>query len=294
MENTVISFSGGRTSAFMLRRFIDDNGGALPKNIVPIFCNTGKERLETLDFVERCSQRWQVEIVWLEFDNSAMHKFRRVDYASASRNGEPFTELIEKTFMLPNVARRYCTQWLKIVPANRYARHVLGWTPKSGGYENAIGLRADEQRRFRKLSPNPKSTPGEEPIAPLATRGITVEDVMLFWLNERGGVPLKKWLDMPKAERPGWDLELLPDEGNCDLCFLKSKYKLLELMRRRPQDADWWIETERKAIERGKDGSPDLSRFRRNMTYRGMLELSQLPTLFDEYDDGFPDCRCTD
>lgn len=46
----VISFSGGRTSAYMLRRCLD---AGVPDDCYVIFSNTGRELPETLDFVER-------------------------------------------------------------------------------------------------------------------------------------------------------------------------------------------------------------------------------------------------
>ena len=39
-----IHFSGGRTSAYMLRRHLDAYGGTLPEGVRVVFCNTGKER----------------------------------------------------------------------------------------------------------------------------------------------------------------------------------------------------------------------------------------------------------
>ncbi len=45
----LISFSGGRTSAFMLRRILDAGGGTLFPDVKVAFFNTGKERPETLD-----------------------------------------------------------------------------------------------------------------------------------------------------------------------------------------------------------------------------------------------------
>lgn len=101
----VISFSGGRTSGLMLRRVLDAFWGRLPDDIAVVFCNTGKERVETLDEVERCSIEWDVPIVWLEYRRDAKHKFVEVNYATASRNGEPFLELICAKATLPNVAR---------------------------------------------------------------------------------------------------------------------------------------------------------------------------------------------
>lgn len=66
-EPTILSLSGGRTSMMMLGRTLDAHGGTLPEWCKAVFCNTGKERNETLDFVKECSDRWGVEIVWLEY-----------------------------------------------------------------------------------------------------------------------------------------------------------------------------------------------------------------------------------
>jgi argininosuccinate synthase len=41
-EPTVISFSGGRTSAYLLWRVLQSNGG-MPDEAIAVFANTGKE-----------------------------------------------------------------------------------------------------------------------------------------------------------------------------------------------------------------------------------------------------------
>ena len=271
----VVSFSGGRTSGYMLWHVLQAFGGTLPEDVKVIFCNTGKERVETLDFVERCSQRWGVEVVWLEFARWAPHKFIRTDYAAASRNGEPFDQIISAKQVLPNVVMRYCTEWLKVKISNRYVWHVLGWTPKSGGYTNAIGLRADEPRRVARLRASSSAKPGESPTAPLATAGATLRDVTEFW------------------SRQTFDLGLRPDEGNCDLCFLKGQGKLIGILRDHPELADWWIEKERKFV--GKTRLFEAGRFRKNApSYARTLEMAAEPTLFDGPDAYGEDCRCTD
>ena len=65
-EPARISFSGGRTSAYMLWKVLEAHGGVLPDHVVVTFANTGKELPETLDFVHACSVNWGVPIVWLE------------------------------------------------------------------------------------------------------------------------------------------------------------------------------------------------------------------------------------
>ena len=39
----VISFSGGRTSGYVLKHILDGHGGALPSDVRVVFANTGKE-----------------------------------------------------------------------------------------------------------------------------------------------------------------------------------------------------------------------------------------------------------
>jgi 3'-phosphoadenosine 5'-phosphosulfate sulfotransferase (PAPS reductase)/FAD synthetase len=274
-----IAFSGGRTSAYMLRRILDAFGGKLPNDVVPIFCNTGKERRETLGFVERCSVEWDCKVVWLEYRKDAPNKFEEVNYATASRDGRPFDELISTKSMLPNVAHRYCTQWLKIKLNNRYARHVLRFTPDNGGYTNAVGLRYDEPQRAWKLKPDPKSSPGEDPIAPLYWAKVTRQEVMAYW-----------------GQSP-FDLHLKGYQGNCDLCFLKGQGKLMQIMQENPELAQWWIDKEE--IFKGKTHLEEAGRFRKYApSYKATLKMVQeqrlLPFGEDDVDDLASHCHCTD
>jgi hypothetical protein len=107
----LISFSGGRTSAFMLRQILDAHGGTLPDDVVVAFANTGKER------------------------------------------------------------------WTSLMPMAK-ARH-------------------------------------------------TKRDVMAFWAAQ------------------DFDLGMKDYEGNCDLCFLKSRGKLEQIIRDEPGRAEWWSRMER-------------------------------------------------
>ena len=64
--NVLISFSGGRTSAFMLYKILEANNG-LNENVKVVFANTGREMPETYDFVQRCCDEWGVTVTWLEY-----------------------------------------------------------------------------------------------------------------------------------------------------------------------------------------------------------------------------------
>jgi hypothetical protein len=272
----VISFSGGRTSGLMLRRVLDAHGGKLPPGVLPVFCNTGKERAETLDFVEECSRRWAVPITWLEYRHEGgKHAFAAVDYATASRAGEPFAAAIQSRKFLPNPVTRFCTSELKIRTTNRYVRQALGWAE----YDNAVGLRRDEPGRVGRLRSRGNHVPGEEPVCPLYDAGTTLADVMAFW-----------------AAQP-FDLRLRQHEGNCDLCFLKGVAKLRDILERRPDLAGWWIEHEQAVA---KMGTSETARFRSDRpSYAGLLKMVREQRLFDWGGPDEPDelgeaCHCTD
>lgn len=276
-DNTIISFSGGRTSGMMLKIMLDAMGGKLPDHVKVIFCNTGQEREETLNFVNECSVNWGVEIVWLEYQpaEKAKDRWRVVTYETASRNSEPFEALIEQKRYLPNPVKRFCTIELKIRCAKRYAQSVLKWKH----WDVAIGFRADEPSRVAKLS-----FPHKEPFdryAPLYHLGITAKDVGAFWINQ------------------GFDLRL-PNmngktmHGNCKLCFLKGEQTTLRLIAENPSYADWYIEQERKIQSSGQaKGNGD--RFRKDRpSYADLKKIATSQSDFFEFSDDEISCvGCT-
>ena len=129
-EPSCISFSGGRTSAYMLWRFIDANDG-LPDDCIVTFANTGKEAEETLEFVRDCGKYWNVPIVWLEYQwaEETKDRFKVVDFDTAARNGEPFEQMLKAKKYLPSPVQRFCTVELKIRTISNY-HFSIGMTEK--------------------------------------------------------------------------------------------------------------------------------------------------------------------
>lgn len=229
--NVQIAFSGGRTSAYMLRQIIDANGG-LPDRVQVTFQNTGREMPETLDFVAEVGHRWGVNITWLEYRPAAPF-FEIVSHNSASRNGEPFDALIDKKQYLPNQQTRFCTIELKIRTAKRYLVS-LGWKR----WVNATGIRADEPHRLNKPKPKDRWTTWN----PLADAGVSRHDVARFWEAQ----PFD--LRLPNVGGNCW-------LGNCDGCFLKSEANVAAFTREFPDRAAWWEQKERELMPtRGNGG----------------------------------------
>ena len=270
---TCISFSGGRTSAYMLRRVLDANSG-LPDCAVVCFANTGKEEEQTLQFVSECELRWQVPIVWLEYRAEAPG-YAVVSYETASRNGEPFEAAIRKRKYLPNPVTRFCTVELKIRTMHKHLK-ALGWR-EGDGWDQMVGIRADESRRVAKIRARPSpETVKETMILPLADAGVTVQDVIAYW--EASPFDLKL---------PTYNGRTLA--GNCDLCFLKPAGQVLSLIQQRPSRAVWWAKMEALALA----SKPNGALFRSDRpSYAAMASnVIDQSTLFDPNEEAIA-CFC--
>lgn len=313
----VVSFSGGRTSGLMLYRILEAHGGTLPEDVKVIFANTGKERTETLDFVERCAQRWSVNVEWVEYQltppvpcptrcpgwsgmtddektaawdvwHLAMEPHRTPTRQKPWDNG--FCRVGYDTACRDGEPFEECIIAHKMLPnvVTRFCTQELKIRPmnklvKSWGWKHwnvCVGIRADEPRRLAKAR-DAKRRERYEVLHPLAPAKVTLAEVMAFWKSQP------------------FDLELEQGEGNCDQCFLKTPGKRKALMRERPQDAKWWIRMEAAADRRGLAVNPSVALFRKDCArYSALLKQSQeqglLPGMDDDADEPFASCHCTD
>ena len=267
---TCISFSGGRTSAYMLWRVLQSNGG-LPAEAVVCFANTGKEDEATLRFVRDCGEQWGVPITWLEYQREELG-YKVVSFDTASRNGEPFEALLARKQYLPSPVMRFCTVELKIRPMAKYQFDIGITDSKSEGETTAmVGIRADEQRRAAKIP--------DKRRLPLVTAGVTKHDVSAFW-----------------REQP-FDLELpnnngVTMHGNCDLCYLKPTHQVVSLIAEKPERAIWWARMESTHINKAIN---DSGRFRKDRpTYAEMARYAkQQIDMFDRAEEAVA-CFCGD
>ena len=279
-RNRHYAFSGGRSSAYLMHHVVERNGG-LPDGTACIFANTGKEREETLDFVQRCAEEWGITITWLEYQyrpaaaggaSDPKHAYVVVDHAVASRDGQPFEQLIRSKRRVPSTAARFCTTELKVKTAERYLRRACGWSVDSKHYRTVLGIRYDEPRRWRKTLYEQCATE-----YPLVDARVDKADVLRFWRA------------MP------WDLEMAnSDFGNCDLCFMKGRSKVASLAALEPCRVEWWERMEAMAIgwrsARSRGGQVFQGGFDRNWRYSDLAAQGSI-------DYGEPDdvsCFCGD
>ena len=230
------------------------------RDMVVVFANTGEENEQTLDFVNKCDNHFGWNVVWVEAvvnpENRKGTKHKIVTYETASRDGKPFRDVIQK-YGIPNITTPHCSRELKGAAIKSYARSI-GWKHKD--YKTAIGIRADEMDRID------ENYEYKNLYYPLVSFGTTKKYVNRFWR------------EMP------FRLELKGYEGNCKVCWKKSLRKHLQIAKENPQAFDnfrkWEKEfenfTPQSRIDKQKS-KPPFRFFRKKLTVDDIFILSKQP-----------------
>ena len=260
-----ISFSGGRSSAVMLKRCIERHSDT--HDILIVFANTGCEHEETLRFVDAVDRNFaDGKVVWIECVTNGPGVgvgSKVVSFETASRNGEPFKDAIAK-HGIPCTTHPQCSSRLKSEPMLHY-RSSVGWEP--GSYDTAIGIRADECDRMSSKKKENRF------VYPLVSEGWRKRDV-----NEY----------MAQFD---WDLKLPSDAfGNCVWCWKKSLRKLMTVAKESPELFNFPAEMERTFghINRGTQGQPEpRTFFRKRMSAEQIVEMSKTTNFEPWVDEKF-------
>lgn len=212
-KKLLVTFSGGETSAFM--------GQYLNKEfqneyeMLFVFANTGMESNETLDFVNKCEKKFDININWIEakvYHNAKKScGFTKVDYLTATRNTDwklrtdtPFEEVVKK-YGIPNHSRLHCTRELKMNPIKAFAKSVFG----NEKYYLALGIRIDEIDRMNSKKEELRLV---YPLIQKEMKPMTKKHINFWWENQDFRLNLKGY------------------QGNCGACYKKSDNKLMQMV----------------------------------------------------------------
>ena len=262
-----VSFSGGRTSAYMAKWLIDNKRDEYELSF--IFANTGLEHEKTLEFVNECDKRWGLNLVWVEAvvhhgeRKGSTHKI--VSYETASRNGEPFEEVCKK-YGLSNPDFQPCNREMKLNSMRSY---------RSENDHNgliAIGIRVDEIDRMNSNAENLGL------IYPLISMNPTTKAEVRHWWSEQE-----------------FDLEIPEHLGNCVTCWKKSDRKLMTIAKNEPERFDFMKRMEKECGLLGApiydDSGKQVARkwFRNYKTCDDIIASSETP--FVEFVDYMPELQ---
>lgn len=202
----LISFSGGRTSAYMTHLILN---GCLKNQytqkydeIRPVFLNTSCEHSDTYRFIRDCVKHFNwhnLAVLQGVFYQSGKNDFIETTIDACDKTGETFLSAAKRykgfSFL------RACTRELKLGVFNRFVAKNY----KDCIVDRAIGIRADEPLRYKQKHGF---------IYPL------VEDKPSF-----------KFEILDFFRQFDFDLKIPEYLGNCIYCYCKSEPKLMKAIQ---------------------------------------------------------------
>jgi len=232
MENLLITVSGGRSSARMARH-IQTSPKYKDYNKLYVFCNTGHERPETIDFLKNIVNVWGIPLNIIEGvysnEKGVGVRHRIVDFDTLDMEGRVFSECIDelqkiKWTGVPNMAVPYCSDRLKVRPAHHFAKTIFETTK----YIKAVGYRKEDLYTRTSLT---EIKAKKNIIAPL----------VFDFHPQIGNIELNEFYDAQPFK-----LEIHNKLGNCELCWKKSDQNLIEIIQHGTRFVDWHINEENK------------------------------------------------
>ncbi|AZA49553.1 phosphoadenosine phosphosulfate reductase [Chryseobacterium carnipullorum] len=277
MKKLLVTVSGGRSSAFMARH-IQTFEKYKDFEKVYVFCNTGMERPETIQFLKDIVHHWNIPLNIIEAVFGMVpgvgisHKV--VDFETMDMHGKVFSQSIAYMNKInwhgvPNSAIPYCSKYLKTEPSHHFAKAIFG----KEKFIKAIGFRAED---MPKRISWPEIAEEEFRIFPNLTdfeNPITQFDLNLFFDNE----PFK--------------LKLHSKIGNCRFCWKRDNKLTADIIRMQFEGDQYFVDWHRN--EEAKFGN---TFFRDELTIDDLVKMAQRPFVgqinFEEYQDDDFKCIC--
>ena len=199
--NHVVSFSGGRSSAFLVF-LMEIARRVYGWNVTYVYCDTGIEHNLSYKFVRDVVKMWGIDLIVLRVKVNPLNVgngyelFKPSDIQTSKMPyGQPFADLLE-VYGTPYSGGEFCSDRMKTEPFQAYCNDRFG----KGNYLTWLGMRADEPERLKVKS-------GIKYLADISE--FDKQDVLDWW------------------DTQDFDLELSCEaDGNCLFCPKKSTPKL--------------------------------------------------------------------
>ena len=265
----IVLVSGGCSSA-MMARHIQTSEKYKDFEKLYVFCNTGQERPETIEFLKNIVRYWNIPLNIIEGVYSQEKgigvKSKLVDFDTLDMTGRVFSEAIRhmnknKSTGVPNQAIPYCSEYLKTRVSHDFAREIFGTTK----YLKAIGYRKEDMPKritFAELREDKRR------IAPLLTdfeQPISQLDLNIFFDNERFKLGIHSKL------------------GNCELCWKKSEKNLIESIQYGTRFIEW---------HKNEEELYGNMFFRNNLSIDALVQMAKSGTQTKMFDDVEESCVC--
>jgi len=258
----VISFSGGRTSAYLVHLFKSD------PNAHFVFMDTGAEHPATYQFIKDIVKHWAIDLVCLRVVvNPQMRKggsYRVIGPDELKQDLQPWEDMLAK-YGAPAFDMPYCTARMKTEPFHKYCDNRFG----KGNYERWIGIRFDEPKRL----PIEILECLDLPVHALATH----QKTGFRYLAEISDFTKDDVLDWWEAQP--FDLAITEHLGNCVFCIKKGLNKVALAAKDEPEMAVKWI-----GVTEGDKVRTEGRKHNHKRMYRERLHMSDVVEAFKDHD----------
>jgi hypothetical protein len=203
----LVSFSGGRTSAYLVH-LMEGRRKGLGWDVRYVFMDTGAEHPKTYDFIRNLIRHWGIKLTCLRVvvnpELGEGNSYREVDPGDLHHDLEPWKACTSK-YGNPSVSTPYCTKEMKTRPLGKWINDHL-----KGEVTQWLGMRVDEPRRL-------KTRDGYSYLADISD--FTKEDILDWWEDQPFDLDIPEWL------------------GNCVFCVKKNHKKIRLAQMDEPQRA---------------------------------------------------------
>lgn len=202
--NNVVSFSGGRTSAYLVHLMEQKRKAGEIDNVYYVFMDTGAEHPKTYEFIRKCVQHFDIDLICLRVNVNQIlgegNSYKIIGLNECKPDLQPFRDMCQK-YGTPQIHAPFCTTIMKTNPYKKFCNDGFG----KNNYVSWLGIRVDEGKRLK----------GKEGFKYLAEISSMEKNDILGW-----------WKEQP------FDLEIESDWlGNCVFCLKKGTNRI-ELARR--------------------------------------------------------------
>lgn len=208
----IVKFSGGRSSAMMLIKLLEDGKLSPKRGDVIVFNNTSAEHSATYEFIRKmkklAEEKYNIPFFWIEYQtyedsNNSYSWVRKPTYRLVNENpyskdnpdgyrykGEVFEEFISYTGFLPSMLSRTCTLSMKIFATNSF---LTDWLAHKDGIERLGHYGKSVQINDNAIISNHKKHSGATPDSILLAKRKFVRKC--YFVRKE-----QNWIDFTKAD----------------------------------------------------------------------------------------------